>query len=137
MSAVPDEPHPDEPPPGERPLGERPRLRLIRWRKVKSGGAVVGFAEVELPSGLRIVDVMVVARHGANGRGEAWVNLPGMPRLRQEGGVHRIVRGADGKPVYDRVLSWRTRELAEAFSARVIELVRAEHPADLPRPPER
>src|SRR5215470_19767231 len=35
----------------------RPRLQLLRWRKVQKG-VVVGFADVELPNGLKIAEVM-------------------------------------------------------------------------------
>ena len=104
----------------------RPRLQLLRWRKVQKG-FVVGFADVELPNGLKIADVMVVAKDG-----EVWVNLPSKPRVRTVDGVAQVELGADGKPVYDTVISWRTRALAEAFSERVVALVRAERPGDLP-----
>ena len=108
---------------------ERPRLRLVRWRKVHRGH-LVGFADVELPIGLKITDVMVIAKDG-----KVFCNLPSRPRLRADAnGVHQIERGADGKPVYDTMLAWRTRELGERFSERVVAAVRGEYPADLPRP---
>jgi hypothetical protein len=110
----------------ERSEGERPRLKLVRWRKAQRG-FVVGFADVELPIGLRIADIMVIAKDG-----KAWVNLPGKPRLVTVDGKRQPAVGADGKPIYDPVLSWRSQALAEAFSERVIEMVRAEHAADLP-----
>jgi hypothetical protein len=102
---------------------EKPRMQLLRWRAVRKG-FVVGFADVELPIGLKIVDVMIVSKSG-----QLWANLPSRPRLR--GGELEV--GYDGKPVYDAVLAWRTRALGEAFSRRVVELVRERHPADLPR----
>jgi hypothetical protein len=103
----------------ERSEGERPRLKLVRWRKAQRG-FVVGFADVELPIGLRIADIMVIAKDG-----KAWVNLPGKPRLVTVDGKRQPAVGADGKPIYDPVLSWRSQALAEAFSERVIEMVRA------------
>ena len=105
----------------------RPRLRLLRWRKVQKG-FVVGFADIELPAGLKIVDVMIVAKDG-----KTWANLPSKLRVRIAEGRPVVELGADGKPVYDTLLSWRTRELAEAFSQRVIEVLSSEHPGDIPR----
>jgi hypothetical protein len=40
-------------------------------------------------------------------------------------------RGEDAKPPYSNILDWRSRELGEAFSARVVALVRQAHPDDL------
>jgi hypothetical protein len=102
---------------------DKPRMQLLRWRSIKKG-FVVGFADVELPIGLKIVDVMVVAKDG-----RLWANLPSRPRLR--GGQLEV--GHDGRPVYEAVLGWRSRELGDEFSRRVIDLVREAHPADLPR----
>jgi len=61
---------------------ERPRLRLVRWRKVHRGH-LVGFADVELPIGLKITDVMVIAKAG-----KVFCNLPSRPRLRTDAKEH-------------------------------------------------
>jgi hypothetical protein len=42
-----------------------------------------------------------------------------------------VLTGGDGKPLYRELLSWRTRKLREAFSQRVVDLVRAAYPEDL------
>ena len=85
------------------------RLRLIDWRPVRKG-QLFGFASVELPIGLCVHDVAVL--HGKNG---PWAALPTKAEL---DGDRRQRRDVDGRPSYARVLSWRTRHLEAAFSAR-------------------
>jgi hypothetical protein len=101
----------------------RKHMRLLRWRPLRKG-KVLGIATIELPEGLQIAEVLVCV--GADG---PWVSLPNRPRLDRSG--QQMRNSADGKPIYDHVLSWRSRRLAQAFSRRVVELVRASHPDDL------
>jgi hypothetical protein len=98
------------------------RLRLVKWRKLQSG-KLLGFATVQLPIGLEIRDCPVL-----NGNEGPWAALPGKPELDREG---RCKTGAAGERIYAEILAWRSRKLREAFSVRVVELVRAAHPADL------
>lgn len=98
------------------------RLRLISWKSVRSG-SLLGFASVELPIGLRIYDCPVM-----NGKNGLWASLPSKPQLDRDG-KKRI--SADGRTLYDDVLGWSERRLAEAFSERVVALVRDAHPGDL------
>jgi hypothetical protein len=37
----------------------------------------------------------------------------------------------NGKLAYSPILEWRSRELSDAFSLKVVALVRAKHPEDL------
>ena len=98
-------------------------MRLVGWRALRSG-KLYGFAEIELPIGLRIAEIPVLS--GSEG---PWAALPGRPELDRD---NRTVRtGADGKPVYRDLLSWRTRRLREAFSERVVALVRDAYPTDI------
>jgi hypothetical protein len=97
-------------------------LRLIDWRPLRKG-KLLGFGVIETPLGLRIHDVPVL--QGKNG---PWAALPTKPEL---DGDRRQRRDAEGNPSYARVLSWRIQRLEEAFSARVVALVRASHPEDL------
>jgi hypothetical protein len=97
-------------------------LRLIDWRPVRKG-KLLGFASVELPIGLRIHDVAVL--HGKTG---PWAALPTKAEL---DGDRRQRRDVEGQPSYARVLSWCTKRLEDAFSARVVALVQARHPQDL------
>ena len=98
-------------------------MRLVEWRRLRQG-SLYGFATVELPIGLIIREIGVL--RGPEG---LWAELPGKPELDRD---NRTVRtGGDGKPLYRELLSWRTRRLREAFSERVVELVREAHPDDL------
>jgi hypothetical protein len=74
-----------------------------------------------LPSGLRIFDMQLIVA----GNGRAWVNLPSKPRLDQGG---RHMHDERGKPVYLPMLGWRDRGIGDAFSERVVALMRVEHP---------
>jgi hypothetical protein len=99
--------------------GSRLRMRLIAfWPMIK--GSLRGFATIELPIGLRIADCPVYAMQG-----KAWAALPAKPILDGEG---RHVRSPGGKPQYAAILSWRDRDLADRWSATVVELIRAAHP---------
>ena len=98
-------------------------MRLVGWRRLRQG-KLYGFAEIELPIGLRIAEIPVL--HGPEG---PWAALPGKPELERDGKTVRL--GADGKPVYRELLAWRSRRLRKAFSARVVRLIRAAYPADI------
>jgi hypothetical protein len=97
-------------------------MRLLSWKAVRKGD-LVGFATVMLPIGLKVVDCPVLVSHG-----KVWAALPSKPQVDKDG-RQRI--GADGKPAYAVILEWRSRELADGFSAAVVALVRAEHAEDL------
>jgi hypothetical protein len=96
-------------------------LRLRLWRPVRRG-ALRGFACVDLPCGLEIAEIMVVA--GSSG---LYARLPQRPRVRD--GNH--LKGQDGKPLWDAPIQWQSGRLANAFSAAVIAAVRQRAPEDL------
>src|SRR5262249_5832774 len=102
---------------------QQPGLRLIEFRSIVKG-SLRGFATVELPIGLKIHDVVIVA--GSRG---CWANMPSRPQIDQDG---RQPRNANGKPRYSPTLEWRDRDLANRFSAAVIAAIRAAHPDALP-----
>ena len=97
-------------------------MTLLSWRPFIKN-SLRGFAEVELPSGLRISDIPVLV-----GRNGPWASLPSKPILDRDGAQKR---DANGKPQYAPILAWRDRELSDRFSAAVIELVRAANPGAL------
>jgi hypothetical protein len=99
-------------------------MRLLGWRRLRQG-TLFGFAQVELPIGLMIGDIAVL--RGADGN--LWAAMPSKPELNRDGRSVRV--GGDGKTLYREILRWRSRRLGDAFSDRVVGLVRAAHPEDL------
>jgi hypothetical protein len=97
---------------------DRPRLRLISFKPLTKG-ALRGFANVELPNGLRITDCPVLTSSG-----KAWATLPSKPVLDRDGKHVEV----SGKKQYSPILEWRDRDLSDRFSTAIIELVRAKHP---------
>jgi hypothetical protein len=109
--------------------GQKPRrMRLMAFERVRRG-ALVGFARVQLPIGLTICDIPILI--GPNG---PFAALPSKVQLDQ---AQRPKRDPNGKVVYSPVAKWRDRTLSDAFSSRVIELVRAHDPDALNPSPER
>jgi hypothetical protein len=108
---------------GPRPdIGQsRPKIRLISWKPLVKN-SLRGFATVELPIGLKIVDCPVLVSNG-----KAWASLPTKPVLDRDGKHLK----PDGKPQYSAILEWKSRDLADRFSEAVVELVRQTHPGDL------
>ncbi len=101
--------------------GDKPALQgmVLRTFRPLTKGKLRGFATVELACGLVLIDLPVFI-----GR-DAWAALPRKPVLDTE----RCQRlDANGQPKFQPVASWRSRNLGDEFSRRVIELVRAAHP---------
>ena len=93
------------------------RLVVHSWKPVVKN-TLCGFCTVELPNGLYIEDISI---HHKNGR--RWAAMPSVPQL--ENGQHRF---KDGKGQYKNILHWRTRELGDQFSERLIEAIQSQHP---------
>jgi hypothetical protein len=105
------------------PAGPLPRtIALVACRPVVKGG-LRGFATVELPIGLKLVDCPVCV--GKNG---PWASLPAKPQIDRDG---RPKTDAAGKPTYAAILEWRDRALAARFSEVVVAAVRTAHPEAL------
>jgi hypothetical protein len=103
---------------GEEPPA-RPSLQLLTFKPVRRN-TLRGFAEVRLPSGLIITDIVV----GEAG-GRQWALLPSKPMLDRDGNP---MREESGKLRYSPVVEWATPALRDEFSKRVVALVRARHP---------
>jgi hypothetical protein len=97
----------------------RKRMRLLRWTERRMG-TLRGFADIELPSGLKVYGCPVHV--AVNGR--TWAGLPGRPQIDRN---DRLIR-QDGKAQYTRILEWSTPELGNGFSDALIELLRVHHP---------
>jgi hypothetical protein len=95
------------------------RMKLRSFRPLPKG-ALRAVTTVELPSGLVSHDIAIFAdRNGPQ------ASLPSKPVLDQDG---RQRSDTNSNPQYAPVAEWRSRELADRFSADVTELVRAAHP---------
>jgi len=68
---------------------------------------------------LRIHEIPILTSHG-----KCWASLPSKPVLDRDG--KHIENG--GKKLYATILEWRSRELADAFSAKLVALVQQAHP---------
>ena len=88
---------------------DRPRARLLAWKPFRKG-SLRGFASIELPNGLRIIDAPVLTTNG-----KSWAGLPCKPQLVD--GKQRI--DGNGKPLYQPVIEWRSKDLRDQFSAKV------------------
>src|SRR5947209_3730444 len=93
-------------------------MRLVSWKPLVRG-SLRGFATVQLPIGLKLIDCPLLI--GPNG---PWASVPSKPVLDREGRHAR----PGGKPQFAPVLEWGSRELGDRFSVAVIALVRAAHP---------
>ena len=103
------------------PPGHKARLRqmaLLEWRPVRKN-TLLGFCSIELPNGLQIDDIAVHVRGG-----KAWVSFPARPMLDADG--RQVMR--DGRPQYISMMRWQSRDLADRFSAALVELVRNAYP---------
>lgn len=101
----------------------KPRsAELIEFRALAKG-SLRGFATVKLPIGLILRDMPVFT--GDRG---PWVSLP-RKQIANRDGTPKL--GQNGKPVYQALVEWETRELSDGFSDAVVALIRALYPGAL------
>ena len=96
---------------------------VLRSFRPLAKGKLKGFASVELPCGRVLVDLPVFT-----GRDGPWTGLPRKAALESE---RRQKLDANGQPSFQAVAQWCSRDLADQFSAAIIQLVRATHPSAL------
>src|SRR5580698_8717048 len=93
-------------------------FQVLDWRPLRKN-ALLGFAKVQLPSGMVIHDVTILT--GDRG---AWASPPSKPLIGRDGTV--IKDGA--KTRYAPVIEFATKETRDRFSSGVIDALRASHP---------
>jgi len=98
-------------------------IKIIEFRSMAKG-ALIGFVKVELPSGMVLAGVAIMAAE----RGP-WASPPAKPMIGRDGAA---MRDAKGKARYAPIVEFRTKELRDRFSSGVIEALRASHPGVLP-----
>ena len=85
-------------------------MKISDWRPMQRG-SLLGFATVEMPSGLIVHDVPI------NRSGEStWASPPGKPRLDRD--KKPVIE--NGKVRYDKVLGFRDRDVRDRWSEAVI-----------------
>jgi len=93
------------------------------WRSLRKG-SLLGFAKVELPSGMVISDVTIL--QGDRG---AWASPPAKPMIGRDGVA---IKDATGKARYLPIIEFTTKEVRDRFSASVIDALRASYPEAVP-----
>lgn len=84
-------------------------LLITNLRKLEKG-SLVGFFDVELPSGLILRECSLFSKDGRR-----WVNLPSQKNT-----------GRDGKAIYKHMVEFATRELADKFRDEVLLAIDAQ-----------
>lgn len=87
-------------------------LLITNLRNLEKG-SLLGFFDVELPSGMILRDCALLAKNGRR-----WIDLPSQK-----------VTGKDGKTTYKRLVEFSTRELADKFRDEVLLAIDAQHQA--------
>lgn len=103
--------------PSDRPMP----VVLLEWRRVHKN-TLRGFAKVEL--GALILNELPV--HVTQGR--EWVGMPSRPRIKEDGS--RIM-DARGRPAWDNLAQWKTKEQGDRFSASVVAAIKEQYPTAL------
>jgi len=94
-------------------------INIIDWRPLRKG-ALLGFAKIELPSGMLISDVTILQ----SDRG-AWASPPAKPMVGRDGVV---LTDDGGKTKYVPIIEFATKAIRDKFSAAVVDALRAAHP---------
>jgi len=106
-------------------LDEPLLVELLKWEPKAGGGPMLGTVDVLIEGSLRVHNI-AVTRVGT----QLWCPLPARPVINAS---NHIVRDSLYQPVWEPVLSWSTRAEYDAFSASVIDAIRAKHPRAFPR----
>ena len=97
---------------------------LIRdWRPMRKN-SLLGFARVELPSGMVIHDVTILT-----GERGPWASPPSKPMIGRDG---TALTDDKGKLRYSPVIEFASKEVRDRFSAAVVAALRASHPDAFP-----
>ena len=97
-------------------------VNILDWRPLKKN-SLLGFAKVELPSGMVLLDVTILT-----GERGPWASPPSKPMLDREGAA---LKDAAGKLRYSPIIEFTSREIRDRWSAAVIDAMRAAHPEAL------
>jgi hypothetical protein len=97
-------------------------FKLLRWLpRQNAARTVLGYIDVELPSGLQIFDI----RLGVGPKGKHYI-LPPAEQLRDRDG--NLMLDERGKPKWFPHVGYRNNQVRDHFQDRVLAAVRARHP---------
>jgi hypothetical protein len=108
---------------GVAPEADRVSAMTIADFKPVSAGALRGFCDVVMPSGMVLHRCSIFAKDG-----RAWISPPSKQVIGRDGTVQR---DASGKTRYELTVSFTDRPTQERWSGAVIEALRLAHPEAL------
>lgn len=94
-------------------------LQILDFRQMRKN-SLLGFAKVELPSGLIINDVTILS-----GERGPWASPPSKPMVDRNGVV---MKDSNRKLRYTPIIDFVSKHVCSRFSDAVIKAVRATHP---------
>ena len=92
------------------------------WRPMRKG-SLLGFAKVEMPSGMIISDVTILISE----RGP-WASPPSKPMVGRDG---LALKDDAGKVRYTPIIEFASKEIRDRFSTAVVDGLRVSHPEAL------
>ena len=97
-------------------------VRILEWRPLRKN-SLLGFAKVELPSGMVIADVTVLTSER-----RPWASPPSKPMISRDG---TVMKDPSGKIKYTPIIEFVSKEARDRFSRAVVDALRAAHPEAL------
>lgn len=95
-------------------------VRILDWRPLRRN-SLLGFAKIELPSGMVIADVTVLI-----GERGPWASPPSRPMIDRDG---IVLRDEKNKIRYQPIIEFTSKSVRYRFSAQVIAALRQAYPA--------
>jgi len=94
-------------------------MKILEFKRISGRGSLLGFARVELASGMIISDVTIMAgEHGP------WASPPSKPMINREG----LMKDQNGKLRYQQIIEFTSKQIRNKFSDAVIAALRASNP---------
>ena len=98
-------------------------IQIRDWRPMRKG-SLLGFAKVEMTSGLILLDVTILT-----GERGPWASPPSKPMIDRDGVA---MKDTNGRVRYSPVVEFASKQVRERFSAAVVDALRAAHPEAIP-----
>jgi hypothetical protein len=97
-------------------------IKLLRWMaRPNSAGTVLGYCDVELPSGLIICDLRLMIGQ----KGERWIAMPAEQQRNRDG---QIVLDDRGKRHWRSHVDFRDNSVCQRFCDQVLAAPHQKHP---------